>query len=354
MVSNLDDSPIRIGANKTSSLKKDPEQEIELFVEAKDLVDLDYFSVSDPICKLSKRDVISDGGNFEEVGETEVIDNNLNPKWIKHFTVMFSFLKDLDLKFEVENYNGPEDRDPIGQCTITLSELMMTVGMQKTIILTLPTQTEDGSKKAKKQKNVNNRGKLTVRADRIRKTQDLIKFQISAILKSKKFLCFGSDAPYLLIERSRQSASSDADPGVIDMVKVWKTHTAHDEIKPWWEPHQLFMTEFCNNNKMLPLRFTVYNYRNNGEHKMYGRVVTTTREIEMSLPAPLTIRDEKNRVKGTLHFNRFDMDMRPSLLEFLSQGWQMHVSIAIDFTLSNLEITDQNSLHRQMRHGEMN
>ena len=32
----------------------------------------------------------------------------------------------------------------------------------------------------------------------------------------------------------------------------------------------------------------------------------------------------------------------------------MQVTIAIDFTLSNLEITDQKSLHRQMRHGEMN
>ena len=252
-------------------------------MEAKDLVDLDYFSVSDPICILKKREVISDGGEFEEVGETEVIDNNLNPKWIKHFTVHFSFLKDKDLRFEVENYNGPDENgDPIGMCEIRLSELMMTVGMQKTLTLRLPAETTEGGKKVKKQKNLTNRGKLTVRADKIRKTQDLIKFQISAVLKSKKFLCFGSDAPYLLIERSRQSASADADPNLLDMVKVWKTHTAHDEPKPWWEPHQLFMTEFCNNNKMLPLRFTVYNYRNNGEHKMYGRVVTTTREIEMS------------------------------------------------------------------------
>ena len=34
------------------------------------------------------------------------------------------------------------------------------------------------------------------------------------------------------------------------------------------------------------------------------------------------------------------MDMRPSLVEYLSHGWQMQVSIAIDFTLSNLEIKD--------------
>lgn len=117
----------------------------------------------------------------------------------------------------------------------------------------------------KKVKNRDNRGKFIVRADKIKKTQDLIKFQISALLKSKKFLCFGSDAPYLLVERSRQLDATE-NLKANDMVKVWKTHTAHDETKPWWEPHQLYMTEFCNNNKMLPLRFTVYNYRNNGEH----------------------------------------------------------------------------------------
>ena len=48
------------------------------------------------------------------------------------------------------------------------------------------------------------------------------------------------------------------------------------------------------------------------------------------------------------------MDMRPSLLEYLKHGWQMSVSIAIDFTLSNLDIRDANSLHRQQKHGEMN
>ena len=94
----------------------------------------------------------------------------------------------------------------------------------------------------RKIKNRDNRGILTVRADKVKKTQDLIKFQISAILKSKKFLCFGSDAPYLQIERARQNEGND-------MVRVWKTLTAHDETRPWWEPHQLFMSEFCNNNK---------------------------------------------------------------------------------------------------------
>jgi hypothetical protein len=48
------------------------------------------------------------------------------------------------------------------------------------------------------------------------------------------------------------------------------------------------------------------------------------------------------------------MDMRPSLVEYLGQGWKLDVSIALDFTLSNLEISDYRSLHKISTNGDMN
>jgi len=68
----------------------------------------------------------------------------------------------------------------------------------------------------------------------------------------------------------------------------------------------------------------------------------------------LALLNSKGKRTGTICFNQFNMDMRPSLLEYLNHGWQMNVSIAVDFTLSNLEIKDQRSLHRQLKNGEMN
>lgn len=61
----------------------------------------------------------------------------------------------------------------------------------------------------------------------------------------------------------------------------------------------------------------------------------------------LDLIDNYGKSKGQITFNQFAMDMRPSLLEYLKHGWQMDVSIAVDFTLSNLEIKDPRSLHRQ-------
>jgi Ca2+-dependent lipid-binding protein len=59
------------------------------------------------------------------VGETEIIDNNLNPTWTKHFTVVYQFNKDRELLFQVWNYDGPTSRELIGETLMKLSDIMM-------------------------------------------------------------------------------------------------------------------------------------------------------------------------------------------------------------------------------------
>lgn len=149
---------------------------------------MDFFSVSDPICTLHTKESNLKHAVWQYNGETEVIDNNLNPKWIKHFKVWFIFVKDIDLWFKVCNYNDSESQDTIGEVTFHMSELMKAPNQQLKKTLTLPS-----SKTGKKIRNRENRGMLTIRADKIRKTEDIIKFQISANLRSNKFLCWGVD-----------------------------------------------------------------------------------------------------------------------------------------------------------------
>ena len=67
---------------------------------------------------------------------------------------------------------------------------------QKSLTLMLP---ENETAKGKKIRNRKNRGSLLVKAGKVKKTEDIVKFQISAQLKSRKFLCFKNDAPYVLI-----------------------------------------------------------------------------------------------------------------------------------------------------------
>ena len=68
----------------------------------------------------------------------------------------------------------------------------------------------------------------------------------------------------------------------------------------------------------------------------------------------INLKCKKGKDQGWLKFNTFKMDMFPSFNKYLREGWEMQVSIAIDFTLSNREITDCRSLHRLHHNGEMN
>jgi len=67
-----------------------------------------------------------------------VIDNNLNPLWIEHFTVLYSFKRDTELNFQVWNYNSATSKDLIGEKTLKLSEIMTTSGLSVTKTLLLP------------------------------------------------------------------------------------------------------------------------------------------------------------------------------------------------------------------------
>lgn len=131
------------------------------------------------------------------------------------------------------------------------------------------------------------------------------------------------------------------------MVKVFKTSYKFANCDPWWDAEELTMPEFCNCNKYLPIKLSVFSYQNAGDHPIYGSVCTTTRDIEMLPDNRLRIINSKEEDNGYIQFNQFDMNMRPSLIMYLRQGWCINVSLAIDFTLSNLEITDYRSLHRK-------
>lgn len=60
----------------------------------------------------------------------------------------------------------------------------------------------------------------------------------------------------------------------------------------------------------------------------------------------MKLKNKNGGAAGFLRFNNLKMDVRPSLVEYLRHGWKMDVSIAIDFSLSNLEINDYRSLHK--------
>uniref|UniRef100_A0A8C1P6Y1 Copine 8 n=1 Tax=Cyprinus carpio TaxID=7962 RepID=A0A8C1P6Y1_CYPCA len=76
-----------------------PATKVEITVSCRNLLDRDTFSKSDPICVLYTQGI----GNKEwrEFGRTEVIDNTLNPDFVRKFILDYFFEERQNLKFDL-------------------------------------------------------------------------------------------------------------------------------------------------------------------------------------------------------------------------------------------------------------
>lgn len=70
------------------------------------------------MCTLKTRVCNQEHASWIKMGETEVVDNNLNPEWIKHFNVKYIFHKDMELWFQVWHYESEDEKKLIGETVI--------------------------------------------------------------------------------------------------------------------------------------------------------------------------------------------------------------------------------------------
>ena len=97
-------------------------ERVNLFVSGRKLKNLDVFSKSDPRCILFEKK----GNQWQKIGQTEIIMNNLNPDFQTSFTVAYFFEKEQSFKFQmidIDNDAGTEF-DIIGEVEVTLGTLM--------------------------------------------------------------------------------------------------------------------------------------------------------------------------------------------------------------------------------------
>ncbi|XP_063141942.1 copine-9 isoform X2 [Rattus norvegicus] len=81
-----------------------PATKIEITVSCRNLLDLDTFSKSDPMVVLHTQSRASQ--EWREFGRTEVIDNTLNPDFVRKFVLDYFFEEKQNLRFDVYNVDS--------------------------------------------------------------------------------------------------------------------------------------------------------------------------------------------------------------------------------------------------------
>ncbi|XWS58510.1 hypothetical protein CRYUN_Cryun08bG0040300 [Craigia yunnanensis] len=321
--------------------------QIELSISASKLRDRDITSKSDPMAVLyvKKRD-----GTLEELGRTEVILNSLNPAWIEKINVAYQFeivqhlvfhVYDVDTKY----HNIPmkalklNEQDFLGETTCVLSEIV--TKRNRSLTLNLHSKNGPGGFK--------NFGTLTVHAEETFSSRMIVEIKLRCSQLDNKDMFSKSD-PFLRISRLTENGNS---------VPICKTGVINNSLNPVWRPLYLSMQQF--GSKDNPLLIECFDFNSNGNHVLIGQLQKSISELEKlqkdrsaaNLVFPSHHGQEKV-LKGQLFVDQLIEKEQFSFLDYISSGFELNFMVAVDFTASNGNPRNRDSLHYIDPLGQLN
>ena len=158
--------------------------------------------------------------SWEFIGNTETVENNLNPEFVKSFEIPFYFERNQKAKFEVYDIDTAS-KELIGTMETSLAKVMGS----KSQTLFANIQNKSGK----------NAGGITIKLDKISQSNDMIYFSSRASkLPSKvKMGIFGYDKPFYFIEYERTPDSNDFVRVIQSKILIneWNTIFYHKHLR---------------------------------------------------------------------------------------------------------------------------
>jgi hypothetical protein len=291
---------------------------INLHVAAKNLTDMDVLTVSDPICVI----YIWENGRWREFARTEVVWNNLNPEWVKFFSVMYVFEIRQPLLFRVYDVDSEDQdlskQDFIGEIQVELSQIVSNTETSR-FVLRNPKYSKD-------------RGELYITPEQAENTASIVEGQFTAF-NLKKMNFFSSNDPFFVIYKSTEGGR---------FVPVFQSEV---DRKMRYKVFHVPMQILCNADPDRPIRVSFFDYHSNKAAKLIGQYDTTFGRLSEGIGQKFDLRDSSNKVVGQFRVDRLMIQQKFSFFDFLRGGLQINLITAIDFTASNGDPRDSRSLH---------
>uniref|UniRef100_A0AAX7UA37 C2 domain-containing protein n=1 Tax=Astatotilapia calliptera TaxID=8154 RepID=A0AAX7UA37_ASTCA len=235
-----------------------PATKIEITASCRNLLDMDTFSKSDPgNCLLSHTD--SSHSSFICFGRTEVIDNTLNPDFVRKFVLDFFFEEKQNLRFDVYNVDTRSSNlskhDFLGQMFCTLGEIIGSPGGRLERTLSgIP------GKKC---------GTIIFTAEELSNCRDIATMQFCANKLDKKDF-FGKSDPFLVFYRSNEDGT---------FTICHKTEVIKNNLNPVWQSFTIPVRALCNGDYDRTVKVDVYDWDRDGSHDFIGEFTTSYREL---------------------------------------------------------------------------
>ncbi|XP_063357393.1 copine-8 [Pelmatolapia mariae] len=309
-----------------------PATKVEITVSCRNLLDRDTFSKSDPICVLYTQAM----GNREwrEFGRTEVIDNTLNPDFVRKFILDYFFEERQNLRFDLYDVDSKSanlsKHDFLGQAHCTLGEVVGSLGSR----LEKPLGGIPGKKC----------GTIIVKAEELNNCRESVMMQFCGNKLDKKDF-FGKSDPFLVFYRSNEDGT---------FTICHKTEVVKNTLNPVWQAFKIPVRALCNGDYDRTIKIEVYDWDRDGSHDFIGEFSTSYRELsrgQSQFNVYEVVNPKKKGKKkkylnsGTVTLLSFLVDTEVTFLDYIKGGTQINFTVAIDFTASNGNPAQPTSLH---------
>uniref|UniRef100_A0A674E1E8 Copine 8 n=1 Tax=Salmo trutta TaxID=8032 RepID=A0A674E1E8_SALTR len=241
---------------------------------------MDTFSKSDPICVLYTQGI----GNKEwrEFGRTEVIENTLNPEFVRKFILDYFFEERQNLRFDLR--------------------------LEKPIV-GIP------GKKC---------GNIIVKAEEMGNCRESVMMQFCGNKLDKKDF-FGKSDPFLVFYRSNEDGT---------FTICHKTEVVKNTLNPVWQAFKIPVRALCNGDYDRTIKIECYDWERDGSHDFIGEFSTSYRELsrgQSQFNVYEVINPKKKGKKkkylnsGTVTLLSFLVDIEVTFLDYIKGGpYQMN------------------------------
>ncbi|KAI9185444.1 hypothetical protein LWI28_007272 [Acer negundo] len=299
---------------------------IELSLSASKLRDLDITSKSDPMAVVyaKKRE-----GTLEEIGRTEVITNNLNPAWIVKVSIAYQFEIVQPLVFHV--YDVDTKYHNVSVKIVTKQNRTSTLNLH--------------DKRTGVSRNL---GTLSVHAEETVASRSAVEISFHCSHLANVDLFSKSD-PFLRISRIVESG---------DSIPICKTEVINDNLNPIWRPITLSMQQ-CG-SKENPLIIECFDFNTSGNHVLLGKIQMSMAHLQKlhqeqsGANFVLPSAHHEKVLKSQLFVDKCIEKEQYTFLDYISSGFELNFMVAVDFTASNGNPRNPNSLHYIDPSGRLN
>ncbi|XP_063153764.1 copine-5 [Candoia aspera] len=329
-----------------------PATKVEITVSCRNLLDKDTFSKSDPLCVLYTQGI--ETKQWREFGRTEVIDNTLNPDFVRKFILDYFFEEKQNLRFDLYDVDSKSPdlskHDFLGQTFCTLGEIVGSPGSRLEKPLMMETFTLH-SKTGKPMPSVSNGGipgkkcgTIILSAEELGNCRDVATMQFCANKLDKKDF-FGKSDPFMVFYRSNEDGT---------FTICHKTEVVKNTLNPVWQSFAIPVRALCNGDYDRTIKVEVYDWDRDGSHDFIGEFTTSYRELARGqsqfnvyevINPKKKMKKKKYANSGTVTLLSFATESEHTFLDYIKGGTQINFTVAIDFTASNGNPSQSTSLH---------